>query len=222
MVNQKQPKSFSSEALAEFVAAEVEQVLVRYDPDMRKPTVVTGGQLAGAVVAAFAALSLKQQEAISKAGNRPSAELAAILARLARDVAGEAALSEAPAAEEQPATISIKVNDWAGPAVGSTQLEVKYGINRSTLYRLQRRNAVIALRTGGRKHVFPLAQFVDGRPVAGLDMVSSILTPPRVAWFWLTRPSEALGGAAPLDLLKVDRVDEVVAAARGHAAAQKI
>jgi hypothetical protein len=220
MVNEKQPRTFTIEALAEFVAAEVEQILVQYDANMRKPTVITGGYLAGSVVSAFAGLSLKQQEALSKLGRGVSVDLAALVLKLAKDAMGGLepdANQIGGVSEDQPAApVSIKVNDWAGPAVGSTQLEAEYGVNRSTLYRLQRRNAVIALRTGGRKHVFPLAQFVDGRPVAGLDQISSILSPPRVAWFWLTRRCEALEGVTPLELLKADRVDEVVAAARKH------
>ena len=62
---------------------------------------------------------------------------------------------------------SMLIEDWAGRVAGSTYLEENLRIARSTLHRWQRRNEVVALRKGGRKHVFPLAQFVDGRPVAG-------------------------------------------------------
>jgi len=66
---------------------------------------------------------------------------------------------------------SMLIEDWAGEVAGSTYLEEKFRIPRSTLYRWQRRNEVIALRKGGRKHVFPVAQFVDGRPAAGISEV---------------------------------------------------
>lgn len=46
----------------------------------------------------------------------------------------------------------------------------------------------MALRKGGRKHVFPLAQLVDGRPAMGISEVLAAISNPRLAWFWLTRP----------------------------------
>ncbi|TIL97515.1 MAG: hypothetical protein E5Y74_36480, partial [Mesorhizobium sp.] len=83
---------------------------------------------------------------------------------------------------------SMLIEDWAGRVAGSTYLEENLRIARSTLHRWQRRGEVIALRKGGRKHVFPLAQFVDGRPVAGIRDVLSLISNPRLAWLWLTRP----------------------------------
>ncbi len=101
---------------------------------------------------------------------------------------------------------------------GSTYLEENLHIARSTLHRWQKRGEVVALRKGGRKHVFPLAQFVDGRPVAGIREVVSVIANPRLAWFWLTRPSDRLDGKTPIDLLRQDRIEDVVAAARDYAA----
>ena len=73
---------------------------------------------------------------------------------------------------------------------------------------------MVALRKGGRKHVFPLAQFVDGRPVPGISDVLSAITSPRLAWFWLSRPSPELDGRVPIEMLREDMVDDVVQAAR--------
>ncbi|RVA44851.1 DUF2384 domain-containing protein, partial [Mesorhizobium sp. M7A.F.Ca.US.001.01.1.1] len=42
----------------------------------------------------------------------------------------------------------------------------------------------------------------------------SLITNPRLAWLWLTRPSAQLDGRVPIDLLRQDQVDEVVEAAR--------
>ncbi|WP_426213802.1 antitoxin Xre/MbcA/ParS-like domain-containing protein [Mesorhizobium abyssinicae] len=42
----------------------------------------------------------------------------------------------------------------------------------------QRHDDVIALRSGARKHVFPLAQFVDGRPTLGIRQVLSSIPNP--------------------------------------------
>ncbi|TGV50887.1 DUF2384 domain-containing protein, partial [Mesorhizobium sp. M00.F.Ca.ET.149.01.1.1] len=87
-------------------------------------------------------------------------------------------------------------------------------IPRSTLHRWQRRGEVIGLRKGGRKHVFPLAQFVDGRPVPGISEVLSAITNPRLAWFWLTRPSPELDGRVPIEMLRDDMVEDVLRAVR--------
>ena len=88
------------------------------------------------------------------------------------------------------------------------------GIARSTLHDWQRRGEVIALLKGARKHVFPLAQFVDGRPAQGIRDIVDIVDSPRRAWFWMVKPSPLLGDKRPIDLLKQDRRLEVVEAAR--------
>jgi len=108
---------------------------------------------------------------------------------------------------------SMLIEDWAGEVAGSTYLEEKLRIPRSTLHRWQRRGEVVALRKGGRKHVFPLAQFVDGRPVLGISEVLSAITSPRLAWFWLSRPSPELDGRVPIEMLREDMVEDVVRAA---------
>ncbi|MBA8909936.1 hypothetical protein [Aminobacter ciceronei] len=109
---------------------------------------------------------------------------------------------------------SMLMEDWAGQVVGQTYLEEYLRIPRSTLHSWKRLNEVIALRTGRRKHVFPLAQFIDGRPVSGIRDVLSIISDPRVSWYWLSRPSSDLDGCVPIDMLRRDRVAEVIAAAR--------
>ncbi|RAZ76490.1 hypothetical protein DPM35_15645 [Mesorhizobium atlanticum] len=108
---------------------------------------------------------------------------------------------------------SMLLEDWAGEVAGSTYLEEKLRIPRSTLHRWQRRGEVVALRKGGRKHVFPLAQFVDGRPVLGISDVLSAIANPRLAWFWLTRPAPELSGRVPIEMLRDDMVADVVRAA---------
>ncbi|WP_348627040.1 antitoxin Xre/MbcA/ParS toxin-binding domain-containing protein [Mesorhizobium sp. WSM3873] len=109
---------------------------------------------------------------------------------------------------------SMLIEDWAGEVAGSTYLEEKFRIPRSTLHRWQRRGEVVALRKGGRKHVFPLAQFVDGRPAPGIGEVLAAITNPRLAWFWLTRPSPELDGRTPIEMLREDMIEDVVRVAR--------
>jgi hypothetical protein len=110
--------------------------------------------------------------------------------------------------------IDVPLEDWAGPLAGSSKLLQDMGIARSTLHDWQRRGEVIALLKGARKHVFPLAQFVDGRPAQGIRDILDIVDSPRRAWFWMVKPSQLLGDKRPIDLLKLDRRKEVVDAAR--------
>lgn len=106
-------------------------------------------------------------------------------------------------------TVPSRIEDWAGPA----EIEKTFGTKRSTLHDWQKRGAVIGLLRGERKHVFPLAQFVDGRPVKGMSDVTRITGNPRTAWQWLIQPKHTLGGT-PLDQLKAGKIDQVVAMAK--------
>jgi len=105
------------------------------------------------------------------------------------------------------------IEQWAGPVAGSTELAAM-GIARSTLHEWQKQGQVIGLLAGARNHVFPIEQFIDGRPVKGLAEVLTIAESPRRAWHWLVQSSPLLDGKRPVDLLKVDRVTPVVDAAR--------
>ncbi|MER9756254.1 hypothetical protein NKJ46_22975 [Mesorhizobium sp. M0166] len=108
----------------------------------------------------------------------------------------------------------LRIEDWAGAVAGPTYLEQRFGIPRSTLHWWQRHNDVVAFRKGARKHVFPLAQFIDGRPAPGIRQVLSLIANPRPAWLWLTRPSSRLNGRIPIEMLRQDLAAEVILAAR--------
>ncbi|MET3597595.1 hypothetical protein ABID26_007021 [Mesorhizobium shonense] len=105
------------------------------------------------------------------------------------------------------------ITEWAGPVAGSTHLERRFGIPRSTLHWWQRHNDVVALRKGSRKHVFPLAQFIDGRPLPGIRQVLTTISDPRLAWLWLISPSPLLNGHAPIQLLREGMDIDVASAA---------
>lgn len=107
-----------------------------------------------------------------------------------------------------------KLEDWAGPVAGPGEIERHYGIRRSTLHDWQKRGAIIGLLKGERKHVFPLAQFIDGRPIEGMAQIRKIIEDPRIAWLWLIRRHPGTGHQPPLARLKDGKIEEVVAAAR--------
>lgn len=107
-----------------------------------------------------------------------------------------------------------RIAEWAGPVAGSTHIERRFGIPRSTLHWWQRHNDVVAFRRGSRKHVFPLAQFIDGRPMPGIRQVLSSISDPRLAWLWLISPSPLLKSRIPIELLRKGMNIDVASAAQ--------
>lgn len=109
-----------------------------------------------------------------------------------------------------------KIEDWAGPVAGATELSRDYGIPRSTLHRWQHTGEVIGLLKGTKKHVFPVEQFIDGRPARGISTIVDLAGGHRIAWLWLRQANPVLGGRTPIDLLKQDRIDEVIDTAQAY------
>lgn len=213
------------------VASEVSDALTRYEPSLAKAAAANTAQIVATVAAAVVGLSPSQQKRLKSR----SGDLADMIAAWARDDNANGPI-EIPAPVEIESrkgagfgelvdieegrrrlsdyAIDIPVADWAGPLAGSSALMEDMGIARSTLHDWQRRGEVVALLKGARKHVFPLAQFVDGRPAQGIRDILDIVDSPRRAWFWMVNPSPLLGDKRPIDLLKQDRRKEVVEAAR--------
>jgi len=94
------------------------------------------------------------------------------------------------------------LEEWAGPVAGAGTIEQQLGIPRSTLSHWQSRGSVVGLLRGERKLAYPLAQFVDARPLEGISDVLRVAPDARSAWLWLLQPHGALDGRTPLDLLK--------------------
>ena len=221
----------SQDALAGLVAEAVQQALIQYGVALDTQTLVSTSAFAGGVAASLPFLPQAQRLAIGSYKGEWSAlvsEFVQTIADAHRDASGTVDESAAPALasamdSRKPASPrgqtndlqSLLIEDWAGEVAGSTYLEENFRIPRSTLHRWQKRNEVVALRKGGRKHVFPLAQFVDGRPAPGISEVLLLIANPRLAWSWLNRPSPELDGRIPIEMLKLEMVQDVVKAARG-------
>ena len=103
---------------------------------------------------------------------------------------------------------------WAGPTAGPVEIERRLGVPRSTLHLWQTKGLVIRLVDGVRKPVFPLEQFVESKPVAGIADVLDVIGEPNATWMWLKEPHPLLGGATPLARLKRGALAEVMDAAR--------
>ena len=108
--------------------------------------------------------------------------------------------------------LPLTLEEWAGPLAGPTELEARLGVTRSTLRDWRHNRAAICLFGSTREPLFPLAQFVAGRPVAGLAEVVAIIGDPRTAWLWLVEPY--LQGGSPLEDLKRGHLAAVIDAAR--------
>ena len=213
----------SQQALAGLVTDAVQQALMQHGVVLDAEALASASIIAGSVAAALPFLPQAQRLAVGSFKGDWTGLAADFFRAVADRVASHASESAAPETARLPAQPlaertaelqSMLIEDWAGEVAGSTYLEEKLRIPRSTLHRWQRRGEVVALRKGGRKHVFPLAQFIDGRPVPGISNVLSAISNPRLAWFWLTRPSPELGGRVPVEMLREDLVEDVIRAAR--------
>lgn len=173
------------------------------------------------------------EPASSQIASSMPAELTDLASRFIRALAAEASRRHAAspnygttpafATTSQQARADLNspiIEDWAGRVAGATYLEENLRIPRSTLHRWQRSNEVIALRKGRHRHVFPLAQFVDGRPASGIREILAHIPHPRQAWFWMLHPSHNLDGRTPIELLKRDVVSDVISAAKEYAHTQ--
>ncbi|MBB3595134.1 hypothetical protein FHX08_005544 [Rhizobium sp. BK529] len=214
------------------VVADVLKVLARHNPRLSKTALAATGKVVAAISAATARLSAEQQRRIAADEKELAQAVEAVVASLAEKSGRN--LEEVPVGE--PLEVSTgqglgqslnieegrrrlaefatpaRIEDWAGPVAGPGDIEKMFGTKRSTLHDWQKRGAVIGLLKGERKHVFPLAQFVDGRPVEGMSRITKIISNPRVAWQWLIQTKPSIGGT-PLDRLKKGHLDEVVDAA---------
>lgn len=212
--------------------ADVVEVLARHNPRLSKTALAATGRVFAAVTAATARLAADQQRRIVADEHALAQAVEVAVAGLVAEA--DVRLAPLPVGKSVevshgtglPAPIDLdegmrrlaafaepmRLEDWAGPVAGPADIEKAFGTKRSTLHDWQRRGAVIGLLKGERKHVFPLAQFVDGRPVEGMAQLTRVIRNPRVAWQWLIGTKPSIGGA-PLDIMKHGRLDEVLAAA---------
>ncbi|TGT35757.1 antitoxin Xre/MbcA/ParS toxin-binding domain-containing protein [Mesorhizobium sp. M8A.F.Ca.ET.165.01.1.1] len=193
--------------LSSFVMREVQRILAQCDEARQgdNAAVATSGSPSNDLTAVAAEFLGRLEAEAARRLNAQACEIAS-RPRPANYPLGHPILEDCPRE-------GARIAEWAGPVAGSTHLERRFGIPRSTLHWWQRHNDVVAFRRGSRKHVFPLAQFIDGRPMPGIRQVLSSISDPKLAWLWLTRPSPLLKGRVPIELLREGANTEVVASA---------
>ncbi|TQI65210.1 hypothetical protein FHT98_5077 [Bosea sp. AK1] len=212
--------------------ADILDVLARHNPGISRSVLKDKSKVVAALTAAAVRMSDEQQRQILAHENDLAAAMQTVVAGLAGrptekliqltvdkpvEVSLGAGLADVVDFDEGRRRLAtyatpVRLEDWAGPVAGPGDIEKAFGTKRSTLHDWQRRGAVIGLLKGERKHVFPLGQFVDGRPVEGMSDVTRIIDNPRAAWQWLIQPKPSIGGT-PLDRLKAGHLDEVIDAA---------
>lgn len=212
--------------------ADILDVLARHNPGISRSVWKDHSRLVAAVTAAAVRLPREQRRKIlanekelievmetvvADLPGRDHGERIRLDGNLPVEVSKGAGLGELVDTEEGRRRLDayatpMRLEAWAGPVAGPTEIEKMFGTKRSTLHDWQKRGAVIGLLKGERKHVFPLAQFVDGRPVTGISDVIRIIENPRAAWLWLIQPKPSIGGK-PLDRLKRGHIAQVIEAA---------
>jgi hypothetical protein len=212
--------------------ADILDVLARHNPGVSKSALKGRTKVVAAIAAAAAQLSEEQQRLILAHESVLRKTMESVVADLAAESSDELLkvetnkpveisqgegmgdLLEMSEGNRRLAAIAepVRLEDWAGPVAGPSEIERKFGTRRSTLHEWQKRGAIIGLLKGERKHVFPLAQFIDGRPLEGMSAVVRVIGNQRAAWQWLIQAKPSIGGA-PLDRLKKGYISQVVEAA---------
>lgn len=209
-------KLASREALQETLFLAIEGVLQTDGPKMRLPAMRVASELAAIIVSQIVC----QTDAVQRAFKTVEDDIANYATEFAADLVQIATAHVShravrfKASLPKPEVALPLVDDWAGPVAGPTEIERYYGIPRSTLYRWQKHNEAVAINTRTTsKPVFPLRQFIDGRPLPGIASIISIVGSQREAWKWLNSPNPDFADDAPLDWLASGKVDIVVGAA---------
>lgn len=226
------------ESMANRVARKVESAL-RGDTTIKKEPRALVGRIAGTAAAAAASLAPEAQHQLYASQDEllkvlwdtvksfgvdkgvQRGQLLDVEMPLEVELAKGAGLGEILSLEEgrqalDAYAVSTRLEDWAGPVAGAAELAKRFDISRSTLNHWQHSSAVIGLLKGTRNRVYPIDQFIDGRPASGIAEINAIISEPRLAWFWLSRKNPELGDRRPIDLLKRDRIKQVIEAARDH------
>jgi hypothetical protein len=100
------------------------------------------------------------------------------------------------------------IESWAGKLASAGELR-SLGIASATLNNWRRTNAIVGLRRDKRNFLYPLEQFIDGRPIDGIARVLAVAPNVRAGWLWMGQPHAALDGQRPIDALRNGLIDEV-------------
>lgn len=128
-------------------------------------------------------------------------------------------------ADRMVATIPV-TDEWqglVGPFYSANDVAAWRAVTRQQIHKLRKTGALLGLQTGDRSVVFPAWQFgLHGEGLPGLrEVVAALDRAARDEWataLWLNTKTPRFDGKSAADLLKADRKNEVLAAARADAA----
>ena len=149
------------------------------------------------------------------------ASLAAVTGALSAAVAAEPGADPLAAARARGINRRDELVAEAGGALSPAAVAERTGMSRQSVNNWRRKGQLIALPRGRRDFAFPACQFVEDRPLPGLDRVlaASALRHPLSQLEMLLAPSPRMGGTSPLDLLRAGRVEDAVAVAAASGSA---
>jgi hypothetical protein len=226
-------RAASSSKLASPVAADIIAMFAKRNPKTRRAEIEAVGKLVAAFGAAAVEVSparLRRMGALGAPWRKfvkkmldvePEEKPLRLTPAASAETSRGSGLGEILSAREgrarlEAAAVPVTAEAWAGRLAGPTELAREYGVARSTLHSWAKQGAVIAVQVGVRKHAFPVEQFIDGRPVAGLAPLVQAIGDTRTAWHWLREPNPAFSGATPLSRLKAGAIEAVLEMARSN------
>lgn len=90
--------------------------------------------------------------------------------------------------------------------LSSDQMAERLGVSRPTVHRRLRQSDLIGWQSQSGGVVFPAGQLDEfNRPTPNLAPIIAAFVDPQVAWLWLSRPSDLLQDAVPVESLKAAR-----------------
>jgi hypothetical protein len=109
---------------------------------------------------------------------------------------------------------TLPVADWAGEVLNSAALQDRLHISHNDFDHWASMGSLVALQNGDAGVVYPVDQFVDGRPIEGLREVLELIGRPRVAWLWLRTARAGPESQPPIELLKEGQIKQALLIAK--------
>ena len=113
--------------------------------------------------------------------------------------------------------MKLDLLEKTGGALQPSEVAGLLRMSRQAVGKRRREGRLLALETGRRGYEYPACQFGDGGTVRGLGEVLAEFAEDLDPWMrlaFLVNPNDALGGEAPLDLMRRGEVEPVVRLAK--------
>lgn len=108
----------------------------------------------------------------------------------------------------------LPITAWAGEVETASILAPRLAASPEILAEWADRRIAIAFGDEPDQRLYPVEQFINGRPVPGLADVLAIIGHARVAWLWLRTSRPAINDCSPLDYLKAGDIQNAMLLAR--------